>query len=91
MLTLHAHRLSTSSRGLPQTRAMASNSVCCGWDNRGVALGDGKIHLGQLDGRVVALDQSSADRPAVGGGVGSYDAVDRRTNTIAWQPKGRGC
>jgi alcohol dehydrogenase (cytochrome c) len=32
-------------------------SVCCGWTNRGVALGDGKVYLGQLDGRLVALDQ----------------------------------
>jgi alcohol dehydrogenase (cytochrome c) len=37
------------------------NSVCCGWDNRGVALGDGKIFLGQLDGTVVALDQASGE------------------------------
>ena len=29
------------------------STVCCGWDNRGVAVGDGKIFLGQLDGRFV--------------------------------------
>jgi quinohemoprotein ethanol dehydrogenase len=34
-------------------------TVCCGWDNRGVALGDGRIYLGQLDGKVVALDQQT--------------------------------
>lgn len=33
------------------------DSVCCGWTSRGVGLGDGKIFLGQLDGRLVALDQ----------------------------------
>ena len=33
------------------------NSVCCGWLNRGVALGEGKVFLGQLDGSLVALDQ----------------------------------
>jgi quinohemoprotein ethanol dehydrogenase len=33
--------------------------VCCGWTNRGVALGDGKVFLGQLDGKVVALDQKT--------------------------------
>jgi len=33
------------------------STVCCGWDNRGVAIGDGRVYLGQLDGRVVALDQ----------------------------------
>jgi quinohemoprotein ethanol dehydrogenase len=32
------------------------NTVCCGWDNRGPALGDGKVFLGQLDGTFVALD-----------------------------------
>src|SRR5258706_5083964 len=31
-------------------------TVCCGWDNRGVALGEGKVFLGQLDGTFVALD-----------------------------------
>jgi len=31
--------------------------VCCGWVNRGVALGDGKVFLGQLDAQLVALDQ----------------------------------
>jgi PQQ-dependent dehydrogenase (methanol/ethanol family) len=35
----------------------AITTVCCGWDNRGVALGDGRVYLGQLDGSVVALDQ----------------------------------
>jgi quinohemoprotein ethanol dehydrogenase len=33
--------------------------VCCGWDNRGVGLGDGKVYVGQLDGKVVALDQKT--------------------------------
>ncbi len=32
------------------------STVCCGWDNRGVGVGDGKVFLGQLDGRFVALD-----------------------------------
>jgi alcohol dehydrogenase (cytochrome c) len=33
------------------------NTVCCGWLSRGVALGDGKVYIGQLDGQLVALDQ----------------------------------
>jgi len=33
------------------------DTVCCGWTNRGVALGDGKVFIGQLDGKLVALDQ----------------------------------
>jgi quinohemoprotein ethanol dehydrogenase len=31
--------------------------VCCGWMGRGVALGDGKVYVGQLDAKLVALDQ----------------------------------
>ena len=31
--------------------------VCCGWESRGVALGNGKVYIGQLDGKLVALDQ----------------------------------
>ena len=33
--------------------------VCCGWLSRGVALGDGKVYLGQLDGNLVAIDQKT--------------------------------
>ena len=36
-------------------------TVCCGWTSRGVALGDGRIYVGQLDGRLVALDQKSGE------------------------------
>ena len=35
------------------------STVCCGWLSRGVALGDGKVYLGQLDGMLVALDQKT--------------------------------
>jgi quinohemoprotein ethanol dehydrogenase len=31
--------------------------TCCGWVNRGVALGDGKVFVGRLDAQLVALDQ----------------------------------
>jgi alcohol dehydrogenase (cytochrome c) len=31
--------------------------VCCGWTSRGVGLGEGKVYVGQLDGKLVALDQ----------------------------------
>jgi quinohemoprotein ethanol dehydrogenase len=33
------------------------NTVCCGWTSRGVGLGDGKVFLGRLDGKLIALDQ----------------------------------
>ena len=32
------------------------STVCCGWTNRGVGLGDGKVFFGALDGRLIALD-----------------------------------
>jgi quinohemoprotein ethanol dehydrogenase len=32
------------------------NTVCCGWLNRGLAMGEGMVFLGQLDTNVVALD-----------------------------------
>ena len=32
------------------------STVCCGWDNRGLAIGEGKVFLGYLDGTLVALD-----------------------------------
>jgi quinohemoprotein ethanol dehydrogenase len=35
------------------------STVCCGWDNRGVAIGEGKVFLGHLDGNVVALDMKT--------------------------------
>jgi alcohol dehydrogenase (cytochrome c) len=34
-------------------------TVCCGWTSRGVAIAEGKVFLGRLDGRLVALDQHS--------------------------------
>ena len=37
----------------------AISVVCCGWTSRGVGLGDGRVYVGQLDGRLVALDQAS--------------------------------
>ena len=33
--------------------------VCCGWTSRGVGFGDGKVFVGQLDGKLVALDQKT--------------------------------
>jgi glucose dehydrogenase len=36
-------------------------TVCCGWDNRGVAAGDGRLYMGQLDGTFVALDEKSGE------------------------------
>jgi quinohemoprotein ethanol dehydrogenase len=35
------------------------STVCCGWTSRGVAIGDDRVYLGKLDGKLVALDASS--------------------------------
>ena len=35
------------------------NVICCGWDNRGVAIGDGMVYISQLNGDQVALDQET--------------------------------
>jgi len=32
------------------------STVCCGWVNRGLAMGEGLLFLGQFDANVVALD-----------------------------------
>jgi alcohol dehydrogenase (cytochrome c) len=48
------------------------STVCCGWLNRGVAIGDGRVYLGQLDGNVVALDQKTGD-------------VIWKTHLVKWQ------
>ena len=32
---------------------------CCGWNGRGVAVGEGKVFLGRLDARLTALDQKT--------------------------------
>ncbi len=32
---------------------------CCGWTSRGLGMGDGKIFVGQLDNKLVALDQKT--------------------------------
>jgi alcohol dehydrogenase (cytochrome c) len=37
------------------------STVCCGWESRGVAIGDGKVFIGQLDGKLVALDQKTGE------------------------------
>src|SRR5688572_16267113 len=40
---------------LAQLDPAIASSICCGWTNRGVGIGDGKIFAGMLDGRLVAL------------------------------------
>lgn len=33
--------------------------VCCGWVSRGLGMGEGKIFIGQLDSKLIALDQKT--------------------------------
>jgi quinohemoprotein ethanol dehydrogenase len=35
------------------------SSVCCGWNNRGVAVSEDKVFMGRLDGQLVALDRTT--------------------------------
>jgi quinohemoprotein ethanol dehydrogenase len=37
----------------------SNKAVCCGWTNRGLAAGAGKVFMGQLDGKLVAFDAKS--------------------------------
>ena len=37
------------------------DTVCCGWTTRGVAVGDGKVYVGLLDARLIALDQKTGE------------------------------
>ena len=34
-------------------------SVCCGWNNKGVAISEDKVFIGHLDGRLAALDRAT--------------------------------
>ena len=37
----------------------AITSVCCGWNNKGVAISEDKVFIGRLDGQLVALDRAT--------------------------------
>jgi alcohol dehydrogenase (cytochrome c) len=37
------------------------DTACCGWTSRGLGIGDGKIFVGRLDGKLVALDQKTGN------------------------------
>ena len=37
------------------------STICCGWTSRGVGLGEGKIFVGQLDGKLKALDEDTGE------------------------------
>ena len=66
----------------PEMPALYDMAICCGQTNRGVAVGSGKVFIGQLDGMLAALDANT-------GQVVWKTAVDdwrhRRTETMAPQ------
>src|SRR6266705_4074115 len=37
------------------------STVCCGWVNRGLAMGEGLLYFGQLDANMVALDMKTGE------------------------------
>ena len=39
----------------------ANTSVCCGWNNKGVAVSEDKVFVGRLDGQLVALDRATGE------------------------------
>jgi quinohemoprotein ethanol dehydrogenase len=45
----------------PEVPRLHGLLVCCGMVNRGVALYEGKVFVGTLDGRLVALDQDTGE------------------------------
>ena len=53
----NGHRLWTYEPHLPPDPL--GEVICCGWDSRGVAIGDGMVFVSQLNGAQVALDQQT--------------------------------
>ena len=45
----------------PDIPPLSQLAICCGQTNRGVAVGDGKVFVGQLDATLVALDANSGN------------------------------
>ena len=56
-------------------------NVCCGLDNRGVAAWNGKIIMGTLDGRLIALDAETGDE------VWSVKATPEGSYSITGAPR----
>ena len=45
----------------PGELSETDSAVCCGWDNRGVALGDGMVYTALLSGSIEALNQKTGE------------------------------
>ncbi len=68
---------STKNTVLPTLYTLA---ICCGQSNRGVAVGNGKVFIGQLDANLVALNAATG---AVIWKVAVDKSVDKWTETMA--------
>ncbi|HEY6346699.1 MAG TPA: PQQ-binding-like beta-propeller repeat protein [Bryobacteraceae bacterium] len=64
----------------PTIPPLSELAICCGQDNRGVAVGNGKVFVGQLDATLVALDAGTG---AVVWKVTVDRYQDRWTETMA--------
>jgi alcohol dehydrogenase (cytochrome c) len=40
---------------------LSLTNMCCGWISRGVGMGEGKIFVGRVDAKLVALDQTTGE------------------------------
>ena len=58
------------------------STVCCGWVNRGVAIGEGKF-FGGLDGKIVALYQNGKETWSAGGTLAGLSDHQRACTTTA--------
>ena len=77
-----AQRAASSGATTRRCRARCGRSACCDVVNRGVALYEGRVFVGTLDGRLVALDA------ATGAVVWEVTTVDRsKPYTITGAPR----
>jgi glucose dehydrogenase len=60
------------------------NTVCCGWLNRGLAMGEGMVFLGQLDTNVVALDINTGKVEDADRGLEKRLCRHRRAALLRW-------
>ncbi|MGA7731785.1 MAG: PQQ-binding-like beta-propeller repeat protein [Chloroflexia bacterium] len=66
----------------PDMPALYDMAICCGQTNRGVAVGGGKVYIGQLDGTLAALDAATGQ---VAWKIAVDDWRHRWTETMAPQ------
>ena len=73
-----ARRREPERRRWRYTHESRAAKLCCGPANRGVAVADGTVYIGTVDGRLVALDASSG-----------CSALGRHGRGVRWAPPRR--